>query len=366
MKNKELLKSIDADPSAFRIAAIGDRKRFDANKLLLGETAKFAENPGEIKDCDVIVLCGEVANPQSDIPVVHISDLINYKSAKFWDNKGEYKGVDMNHHTSNPHIAKYMDRKRIKSFSEVAMELFKKQKKKLKLLSLGCGTGAEERELIKLGIFQEIQAVDISKDSIKTAKDKIEKLPGSEVVHYSVCDMNNEMPPLPAGGGYDIVIARACIHHVERLEFLFQNIKKALKKHGLFIMGEYTGAVRFQHCPAIINTVNALIAKLPSRLKRWEKYTPIRLQDIVSADPSEAVRSDEIVPMAKKYFRHVSVSDYPEIVLHLAYQCVNSDQFQNNKRQSVRFARRACRKERILRMLGRIKYYSSARIVARS
>ena len=103
---------------------------------------------------------------------------------------------------------------------------------------------------------------------------------------------------LPANR-YNLVLGWHGIHHVEAIDFLFDEIEKSLTQDGLFVMCEWIGPRYLQ-----IPYANSIISKLllRSMFERAERITHQGrrkgrwLQDPPSAfEPSEAVAADRIL-----------------------------------------------------------------------
>src|SRR5262249_22108071 len=140
-------------------------------------------------------------------------------------------------------------------------------------------------------------------------------------IRYRVADLNVEvLEP----GAYDVIIAHSILHHVERLEHAFEQIGNALKPAGTFLMNEYAGPARFQFSDTVLAIINALLAAIPERYRGAyrEKGRPSEAE-VIAADPSEAVRSDELLPMMLRQFNVIDRIDLGGTVLqHLLYDLV--------------------------------------------
>jgi SAM-dependent methyltransferase len=223
-------------------------------------------------------------------------------------------------------------------------------------LSLGCGEGGLERHLAALNAFQWCDACDIAPGSIRRAQE-LAAAAGYTHIGYSVQDANYiSLPP----NHYDAVWASGAVHHFQRLEHVFAQVAQALKPDGLFILNEYVGPNRFQFPPyqrqaiqacldllppayrrIAAETLQARLVSSPGRDLRWlarrviDKWHDgdlgavvgrrLRLwraarsgggtekrsanlpteRSVIAVDPSEAVRSAEIVPVLQRYFEIV-------------------------------------------------------------
>jgi hypothetical protein len=154
------------------------------------------------------------------------------------------------------------------------------------------------------------------------------------------------------------------MHHFESLEYICQQIKQALRPDGLLILNEYIGCSRFQFSDRQREIVNLCLQLLPSKFRRLQqnavemsgvqsvirdkkrmlrrladkiqdgslidairrrllisksKITGKEMEkvgiafptarDVIAADPSEAIRSGEIVNVLQQYFEIVEKKD---------------------------------------------------------
>jgi len=197
------------------------------------------------------------------------------------------------------------------------------QNRSLRVLSLGCGCGALEVSLMKRGGISELIAYDIADGALDIAKNSANQ---SDVdIDFRVANLNELVLPVDY---FDVVIASSSLHHVEMLESLFFQIYRSLHFGGLMAINEYIGPSRFQFSAYQVNQINYLHSLLPE-CYRWRRSDPSALKVAVDFpsveflklhDPSEAVRSDEIVPLLKNLFRVVEDRPFGGTLLHFLLQ----------------------------------------------
>lgn len=187
-------------------------------------------------------------------------------------------------------------------------------------VSLGCGFGGLERDLASRGIIDEIDAYDIAPGAIVEAR-RLAQAGGLTGLRYHVADLETEaFTP----GLVDVVFAHQSVHHVERLDELFATVAAMLKPGGIFHLHEFVGPIRFQWTDAQIAAVNRLLDSLPPRLRALPSGKPRPLQGratvaaMIAADPSEAIRSSEILPVLRGYFDILEARPLGGALLHLA------------------------------------------------
>lgn len=185
-------------------------------------------------------------------------------------------------------------------------------------LTLGCGDGQLERGLAKYGFCRLHDACDLAEAAIQRAMTTAAAV-GLEDVHYFTADLNRLVLPEAA---YDAVLGVSSVHHVARLEHLFEQVHKALRPGAFFFLNEFVGPTRFQWTDRQTSCADHLLWLLPEHLKvladgkikeRIFRPTP---EEVAAADPSEAVRSAEIAPLLERYFEVVERRDVGGTILH--------------------------------------------------
>ncbi len=186
-------------------------------------------------------------------------------------------------------------------------------------LSLACGEGRAERELLKAGCCAFFDAIDISDAAISKAREIAarDNLP----IKYRVGDLNDVVLP---ENKYDLIVTQTCLHHVVNLEHLAQQINNSLKPNGILWIFDYIGESKFQYSDERLRVVNDILELLPDCFK-WNELRNMTIKKIVRPDPDnlispfEAIRSAEIMPLFEKYFEVIEKREFDSI-LHLLCQ----------------------------------------------
>jgi 2-polyprenyl-3-methyl-5-hydroxy-6-metoxy-1,4-benzoquinol methylase len=190
-------------------------------------------------------------------------------------------------------------------------------------LSLGCGFGAFERMALAIGISKRFHASDISSGAIEAARKAAHDAGVGDRIDYQVVDLNRVALPKAS---YDAVFALSSAHHVSNLENFFAQCRETLKPGGLMFLDEYIGPSRFQTPPAVTELINKLLAALPARYRKnlftddgstIDRYVPSPVEHFLKHDPSEAVRSQEIVGVLKDWFDIVEFRPYGGAIQHM-------------------------------------------------
>jgi SAM-dependent methyltransferase len=185
-------------------------------------------------------------------------------------------------------------------------------------ISLGCGFGALERDLARRGMIREIDAYDLAEGAVVEAR-RLAEQDGLGWIRYHVADLEAQDF---AAGHYHAVFAHSSVHHVDRLEALFATVRRALRPGGIFHLNEYVGPTRFQWTEAQLDLINGFLDSLPDRLRQTpngRKPPVVRptIEQMVAADPTEAVRSADIRRLLLQYFSIVEERPYGGTLLHM-------------------------------------------------
>lgn len=102
------------------------------------------------------------------------------------------------------------------------------QDKKLDIVDLGAGTGVVSKYIFREYLFNKsITAVDICAKMLSAILEpEIKK-----------CVTSVESMPF-ANNTFDVAVSRQCLHYVEQLEQAIEEIKRILKKDGVFILAQ--------------------------------------------------------------------------------------------------------------------------------
>lgn len=186
-----------------------------------------------------------------------------------------------------------------------------------RLLSLGCGGGNLERPLIRLNMARHIDAIDGSPASIELAREMARREGMHERIQYSVQDINRIDLPRDT---YDVVMAKMALHHFEGLEHIFEQVRDSLRPQGLLMFNEFVGPTRFQWTDLQLELMNDLLEALPEEIREKTPVARIQrplLKDMIAQDPSESIRSAEIMPLIEKTFGIVELKPYGGTLLHI-------------------------------------------------
>jgi SAM-dependent methyltransferase len=204
-------------------------------------------------------------------------------------------------------------------------------------LSLGCGHGWTERDAVQLGICRSFDALDISEEALEVARRQARESGLHGRILYRQADLNSvELEP----DVYDVVIASQVLHHVHALEHLLDQVVAALSPGGLFIVNEYVGPARFQWLDRTQVLMNRMLELLPEELRVnpvngriKETLKRASAEEIARADPSESIRSDEIVELLRPRFETLYRADFGGTLLQFLLADIAANFRQNDPKE---------------------------------
>ena len=169
-------------------------------------------------------------------------------------------------------------------------------------LSLCSGDGGFECSLLDRGVFGRITGFELSAERIQAAR----RAANGHAIDFVQADVNHADY---GQGRYDVVFAKAALHHVENLEHALDQILRCLRPGGLLIAIDFFGPTRFQWTDAQLAACNAFWqTRVPPALRVEADGRPTppigrpRPADLIAMDPSEAVRSSELHALLQAHF----------------------------------------------------------------
>ncbi|HUP59117.1 MAG TPA: class I SAM-dependent methyltransferase [Thermoanaerobaculia bacterium] len=188
-----------------------------------------------------------------------------------------------------------------------------------RVLVLGCGEGWLERTVATWPFVAHIDAVDFAADAVERAR---ELGRGIGNIDYGVVDLNRDELPRDA---YDVVIAHSVLHHVANLEHAYAQIERAMRADATLLINEYVGPNRFQFSDGVLAIMNALLQCVRPGASRVRPS----VEEMIANDPTEAVRSEEIVGFTERTFEVCERRDLGGTILqHLLYEIAEELRFE--------------------------------------
>ncbi|MBW3670798.1 MAG: class I SAM-dependent methyltransferase, partial [Acidobacteria bacterium] len=184
-------------------------------------------------------------------------------------------------------------------------------------LSIGCGTGALERDLVRRGFCRSVDALDISIQSVADANRSAAREGFGDAIRYFVGDFNRLSFPRSQ---YDLILFHQSLHHVSELERLLSTVMQSLTPDGLLFLDEYVGPSRTTWSPRRFSHVRFTYDRLPRSVRIHEKL-PLPIHPF---DPSEAIRSDQIISRVAVGFETIEERPYGGNLLASIYPALET------------------------------------------
>jgi O-antigen biosynthesis protein len=186
--------------------------------------------------------------------------------------------------------------------------------------SLGCGAAGEEIKAAKLGLCGRLSAFDASRASLDLARRAAGEA-GVTSFTFETIDLDRfSLEP----GAFDVVMMNMSLHHVREIRAALETVRRALQPGGFLLLNEFVGPRQFQFPETQLEAVRALLAALPEMYRKDSttgspktEYVRMPVEHWNVADPSEAVRSDLILPEVERLFEIVVRADYGGTILNL-------------------------------------------------
>ncbi|MEM7357377.1 MAG: class I SAM-dependent methyltransferase, partial [Acidobacteriota bacterium] len=160
-------------------------------------------------------------------------------------------------------------------------------------LSIGCGTGALERDIWRQRICLRVEGTDISRTSLATAR-RLAAEEGMRGITYRR-ESFNDLKLRPSH--YDIVFFHGSLHHVTDPDACLAEVENGLKPHGLLYIDEYVGPSRGEWGEEHLCHVREEYDRVDEALHRYPVAPPV-----APGDPSEMIRSSRILPAIEERF----------------------------------------------------------------
>ena len=185
-------------------------------------------------------------------------------------------------------------------------------------LSIGCGAGALERDLVRRDLVAAVDAFDGSTNSLRVARNEAAAAGMTSRIRYYAADFNE--PVLPRRT-YDLVLIHQALHHVAKLEKLYRAIMRTLTSDGLLYLDEYIGPSRTDWTDESMRAVRAVYDGLPQHVRRESRLN----EPIMMDDPSEAIRSSEIMDQLRIGFDVKAERGYGGNFLSVMYTSMSAE-----------------------------------------
>lgn len=187
-------------------------------------------------------------------------------------------------------------------------------------LELGCGSGQVLASMFHYPTVRSLVAIDLDETRFAVTRQALGDL--ARNVRFVAADVNQIRLEESA---YDLIYALQSFHHFENLEHIFAEIHRALRPGGLCLLDEFVGPRRFQWTGAQLALTSQILGLMPRHLRMYQsgieklEEGKSSVEDVIRVCPSEAIRSDEIVPLFYHTFDVLHHKNLGGTIQHLLY-----------------------------------------------
>lgn len=196
-------------------------------------------------------------------------------------------------------------------FHQRILEQLPRQEAPIRALSVGCGTGAKEIELIKAAGGQvrfAFHCFDVAPAAIEAGRQLAEQQGVDDQIQFFLADAFRT--PLEEES-WDLVYWNNSLHHMLDTNQAIAWSHQRLRQGGLLAMDDYVGPNRFQWSDATIEKASELLGRLTPR-QRCHPQQPSRtvrelggrppIEAVIRTDPTEAADSARIHAALQRSF----------------------------------------------------------------
>jgi SAM-dependent methyltransferase len=254
----------------------------------------------------------------------------NARVSDFWAQQFAKNAVDgsiwMNNVIIRDHLYKLMSGGESKHWLLWVLENYLRDRPRIdRSLSLCCGDGGHELLMYQTGKVGFVRGFDISEGALCQARNRFEGVGAARDSYlFEVLDAND----LRLEDRFDLVLSCGALHHLTELEDILDRVHGLLQPDGHFVVMEFVGPNRFQWTARQCALINGLLAQLDPRYLRGgarETFGPPTIEEMLRIDPSEAVRSEEILPLVREGFRVDYEARFNGTLMHMLYPRLNTD-----------------------------------------
>lgn len=228
------------------------------------------------------------------------------RTACCWDNVGRHEASDL-FWLSDPSVRERVNRRISGDGNVWPITWFRQQMRDrlpfARALSIGCGLGALERELVRAGIADRVTGVDLAAAPLAQARRLAEREGMGGRIRYVQSEASDL---LRHRGAWDALFFHGALHHIEDVEAILALARAALEPRGVLYLDEYVGRSRsdwrFRH----LLGPNLAYRLVPRSVRR----THLIRSPVTDEDPTEQIRSSDILPALERHFRILERRDY--------------------------------------------------------
>ena len=184
-------------------------------------------------------------------------------------------------------------------------------------ISIGCGSGHKELQLIKAGAVEHFTLVEIVPELLDSARNRFE----AEGLASNAWCVEGSFEAL-LDYRFDLVYFDSALHHMSDIRELIPKVLTMLNPGGFFVMDDFVGPTYNQFSDEIYDYADHVRRLLPTSF--WKdgdivaELARLPVQAYLDTDPSEACDSGAILPTIAKYMPGVEIIPTGGLVYYLA------------------------------------------------
>ncbi len=226
---------------------------------------------------------------------------MNSRTAAFWEPRHS-SSIDDDNYLNHPLVSAYTSLRALGTLTPhldvVIAEIRTKTPPGGRVFSPACGNGIKEMALARVLPDRHFVASDIADRTLEHARELAarEGLTNIEFVHMdaNAADLGSAT--------FNAIAGMGAIHHIERLEEFWAACRRALRPGGVIMGQEYIGANRLQWTSTQIAEGDRVLRDLvpPEHQVHHTRVRATPVAEMLMLDPSEAVRSRDILPTLRE------------------------------------------------------------------
>lgn len=190
-------------------------------------------------------------------------------------------------------------------------------------ISVGCGNGVKEMQLLRKGIVWKFDLFEISAARVDQGRALAGQQGLEDRATFHVADaFRSDLPD-----DYDLVYWNNSLHHMLNVDEAVIWSRKRLAEGGAFVMDDFVGSSRFQWPDDQLEIASRVRELLPERFLVHpldpSRRLPRRVDRpdasaLIRSDPTEAAESDKILPTIRQIFPDAEIILTGGVIYHCA------------------------------------------------
>lgn len=196
-------------------------------------------------------------------------------------------------------------------------------------VAIGAGWAAIELGLLASDAVDRFDLLDVSAGALELAERNATEMDLLHRISAARCDISS----FDLGRAkYDLVTCIGSLHHVAELSTVIQSCARALTDDGVLVAYEYVGPDRFATGEVERELAQRLYRALDPALKNPCTELPLpNPEDVIAADPTEAVHSSRILDVLNNNFEQIEIVHHGGALAYTLWWGLAHDQLFESK-----------------------------------